>query len=195
VIVGLLFSLAVFLTYLLLGLGALTIVKEFSVNSGIAKGINLFMAGFCIVIGLVSFADVLKYKKTQKADFKLKLPKSLRKIINRQINTKMRKNHLWFWALFLGISVSLLESLCTGQVYLPTIAIMVKRGSTKAFGLLLLYNLMFIIPLLAIFAVTLAGASSKQITNFFMRNLLLSKILMTLLFLFLGIYLFVNTVH
>ncbi len=189
VIVGLMFSLAVFLTYLLLGLGALTVVKEFSVNNGIAKGINLFMAGFCIVIGLISLLDVMKFYKTHKADFKLKLPKSFRKIINRQINTKMRKNHLWFWALFLGVSVSLLESLCTGQVYLPTIAIMVKRGSSEAFGLLVLYNLMFIMPLLAIFAVTLAGVSSKQITNFFMKNLLLSKVLMTLLFLFLGLYL------
>jgi len=193
IVVGLLFALAVFVTYFLLGLGALTVVKEFSVKSGMAKGLNIFMALFCLVIGLISLTDAMRFRKTRKADFKLKLPKSLRKIINRQINTKMRKNHLWFWALFLGVSVSLLESLCTGQVYLPMLTIMVKRGSSEALVLLLLYNLMFILPLLAIFAVTLMGVSSRQVTDFFMKHLLLSKVLMTLLFLFLGGYLLILT--
>lgn len=188
-VVGLLFSLAVFATYLLLGVGALKFIKIISVQAGVAKGINIAMAGFCIIIGVVSLIDVFKFRKTHKADFKLKLPKSFRKIINRQINTKMRKKHLWFWAIFLGVSVSLLESACTGQIYLPIITSMVKKGSSEAFALLLLYNLMFILPLLIVFGVTLAGVSSKQITNFFMKNLLLSKILMTLLFFFLGVYL------
>ncbi len=190
VVVGALFSLAVFATYLLLGIGALKFIKIISVQSGIAKGINACMAGFCLLIGVVSLLDVIRFRLNKKpGDFSLKLPKGIRKVINRQINTKMRKTHLWFWALFLGITVSLLESLCTGQVYLPTIAIMVQRGSAEAFGLLVFYNLMFIVPLLAVFGLAFAGVSSKQVTDFFNRHLFLSKVLMTILFFFLALYL------
>ncbi len=190
VVVGTLFSLAVFVTYLLLGIGALKFIKIISVQSGITKGINICMASFCLLIGVISLIDVIRFRSNKRpGDFSLKIPKGVRRIINRQINTKMRKSHLWFWALFLGVTVSLLESLCTGQVYLPTIAIMVKRGSVEALGLLVFYNLMFILPLLAVFGLAFAGVSSKQVTDFFNRNLLLSKILMTSLFFFLGIYL------
>ncbi len=190
IVVGTLFSVAVFGTYLLLGIGALKFIKIISVQSGITKGINICMAGFCLLIGLISLLDVIRFHRNKKAgDFSLKLPKGIRKVINRQINTNMRKSHLWFWALFLGITVSLLESLCTGQVYLPTIAIMVKRGSVEAFGLLAFYNLMFIVPLLAVFGLAFAGVSSKQVTDFFNRHLFLSKVLMMGLFFFLGIYL------
>ena len=66
---------------------------------------------------------------------------------------------------------------------------MVKQGHTEALGLLVFYNLMFIIPLLAVFGLFFFGVTSKQITAFFNKHLLLSKTLMTLLFFSLGSYL------
>ncbi len=191
-IVGTLFSLSVFLTYLLLGLGAFRLIKELSVQSGVAKGINIGTSIFCLTIGVISLFDVIRTIRKNETKFSLKLPKDLRKTINRQISTKMRKGSLWFWAIFLGVAISLLESICTGQIYLPIITTMIKKGNAEAFWLLILYNIMFIVPLIAVFAVTFAGASSEQLTNFFKRHLLLSKILVTTLFFILGLILFLT---
>jgi cytochrome c biogenesis protein CcdA len=52
-----------------------------------------------------------------------------------------------------GLLVSILEAVCTGQVYLPTIAYVLKRTHlwVEALGYLLLYNIMFIAPLFVVF--------------------------------------------
>ncbi len=133
-IVGTLFSLSVFLTYLLLGLGAFKLIKELSVQSGVARGINIGTAIFCLTIGIISLFDVIRTIRKNETKFSLKLPKGFRKTINRQINTKMRKGSLWFWAIFLGVAISLLESVCTGQIYLPIITTMIKKETPKLSG-------------------------------------------------------------
>ena len=94
-------------------------------------------------------------------------------------------------ALITGFLVSLLEAVCTGQVYLPTISFVLKSTTLKlqALGYLLLYNIMFIVPLIIIFVLALLGTSSQQFANFLKKHLGLIKILMIVLFFGLGIYL------
>jgi cytochrome c biogenesis protein CcdA len=88
--------------------------------------------------------------------------------------------------------VSLLEAVCTGQVYLPTISFVLKSTTLKleALGYLLLYNFMFIAPLVVIFVLALLGTSSQQFSGFLKKHLGLIKILMVILFFGLGVYLF-----
>lgn len=89
-----------------------------------------------------------------------------------------------------GVGISLLESACTGQVYLPVILYVLKQGgSWQALGYLLIYNLMFIVPLLAFFILAWGGLSSQRLTKFFNDHLLLSKWLMLVLFTSLGMVL------
>jgi len=84
--------------------------------------------------------------------------------------------------------VSLLESLCTGQVYLPTIVLVCRSPSLRgrAVSYLLLYNLMFIAPLVAILAVAQVGVSSERLGDFLRRHLAAFKLAMALLFAALG---------
>jgi len=93
--------------------------------------------------------------------------------------------------LFTGFLVSVLEAICTGQTYLPTITFILKTTDLKlqALAYLLFYNFMFILPLLIIFFFALWGATSGQFAHFLKRHLLSIKILMAVLFFGLGIFL------
>ena len=93
-----------------------------------------------------------------------------------------------------GFLVSLLESLCTGQVYLPTIVFATRAPGMRAaaLGYLLLYNMMFIVPLVAILAATYLGVRSEAIITFFRRRLAMVKCGMTLLFAGLGVLVLVT---
>lgn len=81
-----------------------------------------------------------------------------------------------------GVSVSFLEAACTGQVYLPTILILAGTGFWKSFALLAWYNILFIAPLLIIFALVLAGLTSTQLADFFKKNVAWTKLALGIVF-------------
>ena len=83
-----------------------------------------------------------------------------------------------------GFFVSLLELACTGQVYLPTIIYVlgIPGLRTKAHLYLLLYNLMFIVPLLIVFVISYLGATSEQLNAFLKKNTAVIKLLTALMF-------------
>ena len=64
-----------------------------------------------------------------------------------------------------GLIVSILELACTGQVYLPTIIFVmgVPELRARAFAYLLLYNLLFVLPLVVVFLFVYHGSNSRQL--------------------------------
>ena len=77
-------------------------------------------------------------------------------------------------ALVIGFAISALELVCTGQVYLPTITFVMgvegMRGHALAY--LILYNLMFIVPLLVVFGFVYWGATSMQLGGVLQQHLM-----------------------
>jgi len=90
-----------------------------------------------------------------------------------------------------GFLVSILESLCTGQAYLPTIVFVTRVPHLRAAAVayLLLYNVMFIVPLLAILAATYLGVRSETLGNLLRKRLSLAKFAMAGLFAGLALFL------
>jgi hypothetical protein len=90
-----------------------------------------------------------------------------------------------------GILVSLFELACTGQVYLPTIVFVTGMVELRltAIAYLILYNLMFIVPLVLVFGLTYWGTSSRQLTTFFQAKAGAIKLLTSILFGLLGLWL------
>ena len=90
-----------------------------------------------------------------------------------------------------GLIISILELACTGQIYLPVIISMSTmpelRGRATLF--LVLYNLMFIVPLIIVFILAYYGTTSKQFTNFLKKHAAAVKIGMAIIFLILAIWL------
>jgi len=195
--VGLCFALAVFVAYFALGLGALKAVKVFSVNSGVAKGLTWAVAALTLVFAGLSFADFFRYRQSGDGeDMALKLPGRIRRRIRSFMSRQMHTRNLVVGALIAGVVVSLLEAVCTGQVYVPTIMCVARDPdlAARAVGYLALYNGMFIAPLLVVFAVAYFGVGSERLAAFSRRNVGVAKLLLGFVFLGLAGILIATTV-
>jgi hypothetical protein len=187
---GSLYCLACFLTYLLLGLGILRFIKLFSGYAAMQVIINRGMFALLVVFAILSFRDAWLYRRTGTAgSVLLQLPESLKTRIHKVIRDGAHFKHLAAGAVVTGFLVTLLESVCTGQVYLPALALLAKQypSSLKWLSYLILYNVMFIIPLLAIFAAAYTGTNLVTMLSWSKRNVVIGKIMLGALFLGLAV--------
>jgi cytochrome c biogenesis protein CcdA len=108
--------------------------------------------------------------------------------IHALMRSGLAARNLVLGALFIGVTVTALESVCTGQVYVPTLVLLVKTGQSVAKGLayLLAYNAMFVLPLVAVFALTYRGLKTEALLAWSKREVVLSKSLLGALFLVLA---------
>jgi cytochrome c biogenesis protein CcdA len=209
IIIGATFILAVFLTYLLMGLGLFGFLYRLEGFWQVIKIFNLSIGVFSIIMGCLALYDLFVYQKTKETEgLLLQLPKPIKNRIHNIIGLYHRRQaeekqtgltksffRLIISAFITGFLVSLLEAVCTGQTYLPTIGFVLKNSHLKieAFSYLLLYNLMFIAPLVLIFIFAMLGVSSEQFSKFLKKHLSIIKILIAALFFGLGIFLIWRT--
>ncbi len=186
VLIGLAFSGGVFLAYLLVGLGAMSLMRF--LNSFRVVGIVLYalMAVSCFVLAGFSIKDYTLARQGKLHEMRLNLPNGLRERIKGRIRAS---SGAFAGAAFLsGLFVSLMELACTGQVYLPTITFVVSIPEMRANAVLflVLYNLVFIVPLLVVLFLAAYGVSAVRFQEWFMRHVATAKLVMVALFLVLG---------
>jgi hypothetical protein len=185
-LVGLSFTFAVFVTYLLLGIGLMAAVKHFSVRSGVSQVVTYAVAAVALGLAGWSFFDGVRTLRSGKVPrAALGLPKSIKAAIHWVIRVGLRSPYLVLGSLVVGFLVSLLESFCTGQVYVPTILVMVRAGGpgrARALGLLVFYNIMFILPLAAIMVAAYCGVGSQRLGQILRDHLAAFKFAMAALF-------------
>jgi cytochrome c biogenesis protein CcdA len=205
IIIGVTFISAVFMTYLLIGAGLFNFFYRLSGFWVISKIFNLSIGIMSIILGALALFDFFRFKKTAETEgLLLQLPKAIKNRIHSVIGLHYRKGkdeagknvrphilRLAFSALTVGFLVSILEAVCTGQIYLPTITFVLKSTHLKleALGYLLLYNIMFIVPLFIIFLFALLGTTSEDFSRFLKKYLSAIKILMAAVFFGLGMLL------
>lgn len=182
--VGMGFSGSVFATYLLIGLGILSFIQHLSFLPMFSRIVYLITITIAFVLGALSLYDYIQLKRGKPAEMKLQLPDFLKKRIHQTIRKDSKSNRYFLTAIASGFVISLLEFTCTGQVYLPTILFVTNIPSLRssAISYLFLYNLMFIVPLLAIFGIVYWGATSEQLAFFLQRRASIIKLLTSLLF-------------
>jgi cytochrome c biogenesis protein CcdA/thiol-disulfide isomerase/thioredoxin len=182
--VGLGFSGAVFVTYLLIGFGILSFIQHFSFLPIFSRAIYILTIIFALGLGILSLYDYIQLKRGRPSEMKLQLPEFLKKRIHQTIREESKSARYFLAAIAAGFIVSLLEFTCTGQVYLPTILFVTNIPSlrTSALSYLILYNLMFITPLLIIFGVVYWGITSEQLAFFLKKRASSIKLLTSLLF-------------
>lgn len=205
IVIGLCFIFSVFVTYLLIGIGVFGFLYRIDKFWIAAKVINLSIGVFSISLAALALYDFFKFKKTGRTEgLTLQLPQTIKnrihKIVGMHYRIERNKEEaasrrqvfkLIISALITGFLVSLLEAVCTGQTYLPTITFILKTApfKLKALGYLLFYNLMFVVPLFIIFVFALFGVSSKEFSDILKKHILKIKIIMAILFFGLGIFL------
>ena len=186
--VGGAFTLGVFLAYLLIGLGFLTAIKSLSFLVTVAKAVYLATAVFCFGLAAVSVRDFVRIRRGGLAEMSLQLPGYLKDRIHKVVREQARVRRFVLAAFASGFVISLLELLCTGQVYLPTIVFVVGVPELRAQATLylVLYNLMFIVPLVGIFVLAYFGTTSRDLTRFLQKRAATIKLAMAAVFAALG---------
>jgi hypothetical protein len=188
---GITFTAAVYITYFAIGLalfGVLARLQAYTLLSDL-----VFYAAFaaCVVFGILSFHDAtLAWRGRKPQEMLLKLPDSLRERMRVWLRSGAKSTALLGGVFVAGVVVSLLESACTGQVYVPVINAMVRDEATRAQGLKLLawYNLLFVLPLVGVFGLTVLGVHSQRLAAFGERRWGETKLALGLVFVIMAIW-------
>ncbi|HAJ57079.1 MAG TPA: hypothetical protein DCL35_04845 [Candidatus Omnitrophica bacterium] len=200
-LIGFFYIVAVFLTYLALGLGFFKALYTMKGFYAVTKSVYLAIGSLSIFLGVLAVKDYIIFKRTGNTDaMALQLPRAIKNKIHSIVGEYYRKDRmgrkkaffsLALSALIVGFMISILEAVCTGQLYLPTIVFVLKEGTLRAKALfyLIIYNIMFILPLVFILIAALGGATSKQFEVYARKNLGVIKLAMAAVFLALGIVL------
>src|SRR3989338_4756642 len=130
---------AVFLTYLVAGLGLMTFISM--IPLAIAQYISLIVAVAIAFAALVEIKDFYWYGR----GFSLAIPPDMAKRIHKYV-----ENLTLPGVIFLGAFVAAVELPCTGAPYLAIILLLSYNFDFYAFLLLVLYNIIFVAPLVAI---------------------------------------------
>lgn len=136
---GLAFSTSIFLSYLLMGLG---IYKALSFGG--ASGIFFKVVGIlAIILGLANLKDYFWYGK----GFLMEVPLSWRPRLKSLIHSVISPSG----AFLVGFAVSLFLLPCTSGPYIVILGMLAKKAlDMQAVSYLILYNLIFISPMLLI---------------------------------------------
>jgi cytochrome c biogenesis protein CcdA/glutaredoxin len=149
-IIGMSYIFAVYIAYFAAGMGLLTIIQL----SGLTKLIYTVAAFIALIIGLVNLKDFFFYGKW----FSFKIPEVSKGTIEKY--TKMATLPS---AIILGFLVSAFELPCTGGVYLAILGLLAEQSTQLlAIPYLLLYNLMFVLPLIVILFIVYFGVSPEM---------------------------------
>jgi len=192
--VGAAFALGVFLTYLGVGVGLLKFLASLPFLDALSRWVYGLTAALCLFLALGSLYDWWQARRGKPEEMRLKLPTRLRRWINRVIREgagpalsrspdpersegerEGAAEGLWAFvpvAFVTGAAISVIELACTGQVYLPTIlfVLSVPGLRVRAWLYLLLYNLMFVLPLVVVFLLAYFGTTSQQLGQFINRR-------------------------
>jgi len=183
---GLAFLAACFVTYLGIGFGLLKVLGFLTAFHRLRGIIDWLLIGVMLCFSYLSFRDAIRYRRTGRAaDVSLKLPEKIQDRIHRVMKSGLKNHHLIAGGLGIGVVVTLLESVCTGQVYVPALVMMLKGGHSiwRCTFYLLVYNVVFVLPLLIVLGLTCAGLKTPALVAWSRRNVVTSKILLGLLFL------------
>lgn len=182
---GLLYSAVVYATYLLLGFGVLKI----AVGVGIASTFYWIAAIVAILAGLLEIKDYFWYGK----GFSLQMIPGASERIKMYTDkiANMEQKHpalLLLTTALLGVFVVLVELPCTGAPYLAVLGLLSAGEFSKAVPLLLLYNLIFVIPLLIIIGIAYFGTASNKLESWRKEHRGLMRLGVGIFLILLGFY-------
>ncbi|MBI2040795.1 MAG: hypothetical protein HYT16_01710 [DPANN group archaeon] len=172
---GFLYISAVFATYLAAGLGLVYFFSRIPLY--LSEYLAIAVASIIVFAGLVEIKDYFWYGR----GFTLSIPPEM----SKKISDYTKKITLP-GILFLGAFVAGVELPCTGAPYLAIIALLSQQFDLTAFLLLVLYNFIFVLPLIAILMLTYFGTKIHVIKKWKHRNRPLMRLASGVLLIFLG---------
>ena len=143
----------VYVVYTLSGLGLIWFQYQL-ISKGFAEIVGIIVGALVIVLGLIEIKDFFWYGKGISLEI---TPKHKEKL------TKMAENFSLLGIMAIGGFVAIVELPCTGGPYLAITALLAKSFDKQAFVYLLIYNFIFVLPLLIILIMIYFGASTLRL--------------------------------
>ena len=140
----------VYVTYFMAGIGLLYSIQKF----GLAEPVGVAVGVLVIIAGFVEIKDFFWYGQ----GLSLHIPVRFSAAIH-----KWAKKGTFPAMIVLGAMVSAVELPCTGGPYLAITALLSKNFNLQALYYLLIYNFIFVLPLIVILIATYLGTSVKEV--------------------------------
>lgn len=156
---GIIYVFFVFLTYLLAGLGILFFLSQ--VPLYISEYISIVVGSLIVIAGLIEIKDFFWYGQ----GITLAIPPERAKQIH-----DMTKRITLPVVVFLGVFVAGVELPCTGGPYLAILVFLSQNFNFAAFLMLILYNIIFVMPLIVILLMVYFGVKVQVIKRWKQRN-------------------------
>lgn len=150
---------AIFLTYLIAGLGLIYFLSF--VPLYVAEYLALLVGSIVIIAGILEIKDFFWYGQ----GFSLQIPHYFTDKIHA-----LSKNVTVPGVILLGSFIAAVELPCTGAPYLAIITILSLNFDFYAFLLLVLYNIIFVAPLIVILLIVAAGVKVQTVKNWHHDN-------------------------
>lgn len=182
---GIIYVSVVYITYFLIGVGIFTLAY----TAGLAKPFYRLAAIIAIIAGLLEVKDYFWYGR----GFSLQILPGGAKRIKMYLNSmkKLETKHpvaSLLVAAVLGVFVVFVELPCTGAPYLVILGMLSTGQFAAALPLLMLYNFIFILPLIVIIGMVYAGTKSKSLSKWRKDHRGLMRLGVGLFLILLGVY-------
>lgn len=177
---GLLFSLAIFLSYLLIGMGFYKVLGYAGVTTAFKRVVGIVG----LLIAVANIKDYFWYGE----GFLMEVPMAWRPRMMKIIQSAVSP----MGAFVIGILVSLFLLPCSSGPYLVVLGLLKSENVSIAgmgIGYLVVYNLIFILPMLVITLLVGTGQSSvEKIAKMKNKNTKLMHLIMGVMMLLLSVY-------
>ena len=196
--VGLAYIAGKFIAYLLLGTVLYQVLDMLDVRS-YQLFLKIIMGIFVVFIVSLNIQDIFSAKKEKYGEIKNQLPSKLRGFCHNIMKKALKNNkfkHFIIIAFLLGMIMSVLEFLCTGQVYLATILYIMHDSnalSIKAFTYLCVYSLAFILPLLVVIILIAKTKNLFNVSEKLRHRIPLIKLVTSIVLIVLAVYIIIFT--
>ena len=173
---GLAFASAIFLAYFLMGFGLFSAIQLLNVSSIIFKVVGVL----AIIVGLLNIKDFFWYGK----GLLMEVPMSWRPYMKRIIKATTSPKG----AFFTGLIVSLFLTPCTSGPYIVILGMLSNKATMlQAVPLLILYNAIFIAPMVLLTLLFVKGYSTERAERIRQKSLRLLHLIAGVLMLGLGV--------
>jgi cytochrome c biogenesis protein CcdA len=192
---------ALFISYLLIGTLLYEVLNKWQAGPEAALAntiVTWVVLIICIILFSYNMYDYIVTRNEEYGKVKNQLPKwiqrfnkSIMKRFTDVINNPTNKTGLFSMlalTFVLGVTLSITELICTGQIYGIIISSISDYSKGYAYFALVSYNFMFVLPLIAIAIFAIKGRGVMAASNWIREHLHTIKLLNAILFLFVGVY-------
>ncbi|MBI2667402.1 hypothetical protein HYX17_01370 [Candidatus Woesearchaeota archaeon] len=149
---GLLYIFSVFVVYLLAGIGLMYLFV--SIPLYITEYLSIAVGILIIIAGIIEIKDYFWYGRWLSLSIPYRLSKKIDKYASKVTIPGI---------IFLGAFVSAVELPCTGAPYLAIIALLSQYFDLTAVILLIIYNILFVAPLIIILILVASGKKLYEV--------------------------------